>query len=233
MRPSLSITLLISSVFSAMSTTTAAAAAVVPEITTLTHSLSAYNTQQSPPHSFPFDLKIPSGTDLWRKPPAVFSANQPTFYTSLKLSSFASATVKLSLNPEIIYDQAGIVLLWPGRKERWIKAGVEFVDNKLKKSVVATGVNGWSDWSVAGESDGKNVVITMEREKDKGSALNVSCDGEVMRECQWVFEDRGRLENDEKVWVGFYGARPDPQKIAKGDLVVQVTGWEVKVFGRD
>ncbi|KAI5819218.1 hypothetical protein BZA77DRAFT_166348 [Pyronema omphalodes] len=215
-----------------MSTTTAAAA-VVPEIKTLNHSLNAHNTDQPPPLSFPFVLQIPAGTDLWRKPPAVFSANQPTFYTSLKLSSFASATVKLLLNPEIIYDQAGIVLLWPGRNERWIKAGVEFVDDKLKKSVVATGVNGWSDWSVAGTSNGKNVVITMEREKDKGTALHVSCDGDVIRECQWVFEDRGRLENDEEVWVGFYGARPDPEDIADGDLEAQVISWEVKVFGRD
>jgi regulation of enolase protein 1 (concanavalin A-like superfamily) len=106
------------------------------------HDLYAHNTAQQPVKSFPFTLTIPPRTDLWRKPPSTFSATQPTFYTPLPLSALASATVKIALTPELLYDQAGIVLLWPQRPERWIKAGVEFVGGALKQSVVATGTYG-------------------------------------------------------------------------------------------
>jgi regulation of enolase protein 1 (concanavalin A-like superfamily) len=188
------------------------------------HDLCAHNTAQQPAKSFPFTLTIPPRTDLWRKPPSTFSATQPTFYTPLPLSALASATVKIALTPELLYDQAGIVLLWPQRPERWIKAGVEFVGGALKKSVVATGVGGWSDWSVAGSAEsGKPVAVSMEREPELGSALVVRCQGEVLRECQWVFEEA----SEEEVWVGFYGARPAD---VEESLQVSVVGWEVVVW---
>ncbi|KAF8655830.1 hypothetical protein AX16_002914 [Volvariella volvacea WC 439] len=169
------------------------------------------NTSQTIPSGFPFSFQIPPSTDLWRKPPSTISDTQPTFYTALYLSELASASVVVSIKPEILYDQVGLVLLFPSRPDRWIKAGVEYEPDfgGLKKSCVVT--REWSDWGISDINTGKNVRISVERERlkdgsGKGPSLLVKVNGEVVREITWVFsqEDEGVRE----VWVGFYGARP-------------------------
>jgi hypothetical protein len=91
--------------------------------TTISPSLIALNTQQAPPTSFPYTLFIPPNTDLWVKPipfasssPAAkptFAANQPSFVQAIPLKTFRSATATVSFVPNVLYDQAGVVFLFP------------------------------------------------------------------------------------------------------------------------
>lgn len=192
--------------------------------------LKAHNTKQRPPASYPFTFEIAPRTDLWRKPPITFSDTQPTFYTSLRLQDFASASLNFTIAPEILYDQAGIAVLFPGREERWVKAGLEYEPDLggLKKSVVAA--REWSDWNVVGSEDGKNVNVVVERiiEKGKkGPSLVVRIQGEIIREVTWVFAQDKQTDGVDEVWVGIYGARPAD---VEESLKVQIKSFSVNVW---
>lgn len=193
----------------------------------LHHKLQTLNTEQVPPTSFPFTLHVPPRTDLWRKPPSTTPANQPTFYTPVTLKDFESATVKIKKLPYVhLYDQAGVVFIWANRPETWVKAGVEYYQEELKRSTVAPGIGGWADWSVAAPvKDGKDIVVLAEREKDNGSALNISVDGQIIREIQGVFTPENL---DETIWVGVFGARPAD---VGGNLDVEIAAFDVKTKG--
>lgn len=206
-------------------------------------SLFPHNTLQSPPSSFPFNFTIPPNTDLWLKPapiysppstPPLISTSQPTFYSIVNLTSFLSASVHVSFVPTHLYDQAGLVLLYPKDPNKWIKAGLEYVDEQAKRSVVVTTGNGrGADWSVSPpvakskDVDGRvRSVVEFEREEEgKGTSLFIKIGGEVVREVTWVFASPGNGED--LLWVGFYGARP--AKAEAGDFDVLVEGWELKV----
>lgn len=205
-----------------------------------------HNTSQSPPTSFPFLFSVAAETDLWLKPAAIdgspsslplIARNQPTFYAITSLSSFIRATTTISFLPEVLYDQAGLVLLFPSDQSRWIKGGLEYVDGIAKRSVVVTtGKGHGADWSVSPpvSSTSDNIgrvrtVVEFEREEDgTGTSLFVKIDGEVVREITWVF---AAPQDDEEIWIGFYGARPAKVDVA-GSLEVQVEGWNVAVKTR-
>ncbi|KAG6897561.1 hypothetical protein C0993_007430, partial [Termitomyces sp. T159_Od127] len=198
-----------------------------------------HNTSQSPPTSFPFLFSVAADTDLWLKPAAIggppsslplIAGNQPTFYATTSLSSFVRATTTVSFLPEFLYDQAGLVLLFPHDQSKWIKGGLEYVDGISKRSVVVTtGQDHGADWSVSppiprtSDDTGRvRTVVEFEREEDgTGSSLFVKIDGEVVREITWVF---AAPQDDEEIWIGFYGARPAKADVA-GDLDVQVEDW--------
>ncbi|EAU92576.1 hypothetical protein CC1G_06587 [Coprinopsis cinerea okayama7 len=186
--------------------------------------LNPLNTTQAPPSTFPFTFRIPPRTDLWRKPPSTFSANQPTFYTPITLKSLRSATVKIKEMPySQLYDQAGVVFIWAKRPDVWIKFGVEFYEEQLRRSTVAPGLGGWSDWSVgAPVEDNKDIVVHAEREKDEGSALIVKVDGIIIREIQGFFVPENE---NETIWVGVYGARPAE---VEEDLDVEIEEFKVE-----
>lgn len=69
---------------------------------------------------------------------------------SIRSSSFKSARVSASGEWNTLYDQGGLVLVFPpkkpGTQKRWIKTGIEFYNNKPKMSVVAA--DEWADWSL-------------------------------------------------------------------------------------
>ncbi|RDB19639.1 hypothetical protein Hypma_013345 [Hypsizygus marmoreus] len=206
-------------------------------------SLQPHNTTQATPTSFPFNFSVPPNTDLWLKPapiggppssPPLISTSQPTFYTPLRLSSFIRAAVTVSFVPEHLYDQAGLALLFPADSSRWIKAGLEYVDEQAKRSVVVTTGGGeGADWSVAPPVEGSRDVdgtarttVEFEREENgTGTSLFIKIGGEVVREVTWVFAAPGNGE--EEIWVGFYGARPAKEEA--GQFPVVVEKWDVSV----
>ncbi|KAH0581553.1 hypothetical protein H2248_011263 [Termitomyces sp. 'cryptogamus'] len=213
--------------------------------------LHPHNTSQAPPSSFPFPFLIPPNTDLWLKPPPLdgppslplISKTQPTFYVALSLSSFIRATTTVSFVPEFLYDQAGLVVLFPNdeSKSKWIKGGLEYTDGIAMRSVVvATGQDRGADWSVSlpvegtSESDTTGRVRTdveFEREEEgTGSSLFVRIGGQVVREITWVFGASQDPDPDpeEEIWVGFYGARPAKPDVA-GGFEVLVEEWEIVV----
>ncbi|KAG6908512.1 hypothetical protein DXG01_004364 [Tephrocybe rancida] len=184
--------------------------------------LHPHNTSQTSPDTFPFLFSIAPDTDLWLKPAPLrsppttlplISTSQPTFYASVPLSAFIRATATISFLPEVLYDQAGLVLLFPRDSSKWIKGGLEYVDEQAKRSVVVTaGKGSGADWSVA-----PAVVGTSD---DTGRI-----GGEVLREVTWVFAASDG-DPQEDIWVGFYGARPAKSDVA-GELKVSVEKWDI------
>jgi Protein of unknown function (DUF1349) len=64
------------------------------------------------PPSSQLELHAAPGTDLWRKPP-IDSFNAPSITTCIKARSFKSAHVTVSADWTRLYDQGGLVLIWP------------------------------------------------------------------------------------------------------------------------
>lgn len=60
-------------------------------------------------------LHAPPLTDFWRKPgrPSVNATNAPTLVTKVDQKTFKSARVTVSADWSRLYDQAGLILLWP------------------------------------------------------------------------------------------------------------------------
>lgn len=123
----------------------------------------------------------------------------------------------------------------PSDAGKWVKAGLEYTDGITKRSVVISGTGRGADWSVSrhensGTPERVRAVIEFEREGagaqgvggELGGSLLVKVDGEVIRECTWVFT----VGEIGPIQVGFYGARPAKGNI--GNLEVYVESFEVE-----
>ncbi|KAG0127841.1 hypothetical protein HOY82DRAFT_567087 [Tuber indicum] len=155
-----------------------------------------YDTPPATPTSLPFTLSTEPVTDLWRKPPNLIASNQPTLYTPLRLSTFVSATASFRADWKALYDQAGLVLIFPpssppsktfstggplrlelpdDHPPAWIKSGIEFVDGVPSRGTVSAPFDSWADWSLVPSSDA-GLSVTFEREGavDGGGQLGSS-----------------------------------------------------------
>jgi regulation of enolase protein 1 (concanavalin A-like superfamily) len=229
--------------FSHILLTALAAIALVPTMSTaIPPFFTSLNTQQTPPTTFPYTLSVAPKTDLWVKPlsfapqppnspAATIAANQPSFVQSIPLKHFRSATTTVSFVPKVLYDQAGVVFLFPeqnGKRTKWIKAGLEYYEGSAKRGVVVTPGGGVSsDWSISPHpsSGGERVQAKVELIREDAlttSSLFIKINGETVREVTWVFGD-GQNGNQE-VLVGFYGARPG-ENGSNGPLEIKVDEW--------
>ncbi|KAJ9292606.1 hypothetical protein DTO271G3_8578 [Paecilomyces variotii] len=163
-----------------------------------------------------FTLKASPSTDVWSKPPSTNRFNAPILYKSARLSSFKRARVALTANWTQQYDQGGLILVIKGQgdAQKWIKTGIEFVDEKPNISTVVK--DRWADWSLLPvPSGGPAATVEMVRQQD-GSLWIYLVEGiqrVPIREVTWAFEDEG----DKECWVGTYVARPSDKG---GELVV-------------
>lgn len=217
-----------------------------------------YATPTPPlPTSLPFTLSTEPVTDLWRKPLDLIASNQSTLYTPLHLSTFVSATASFRADWKTLYDQAGLILLFPQSEASpkplielpddhppaWIKSGIEFVNGIPNRGTVSAPFNSWADWSLVPSSD-VGLSITFEREGavnggQLGSSLQIFLvEGEegakrksMVREITWVFEEE-LVKCDPVIWVGVYLAKPTrdgPEDGQGGRLDVEFEGLEVVV----
>ncbi|PRP81492.1 hypothetical protein PROFUN_10932 [Planoprotostelium fungivorum] len=162
-------------------------------------------------------LRVQPNTDLYHSP-TISATNAPELTTHVE--HFQRASVTVSGNWTLLYDQGGIVL-WLGK--RWIKAGVEFVNGHANISSVAT-VDGHSDWALM-PFEGQRVRIELARDEE-GSGVWVGLikeDGSniALRHVTGFFDGK----DTEVPSVGVYAARPKD-----GDdtpLTVKFEQWEL------
>jgi regulation of enolase protein 1 (concanavalin A-like superfamily) len=189
-------------------------------------------------------ITTPSGTDIWRKPPSLNSFSAPIIYRSLAISAFKSARVTLTTSLKTLYDQGGLLLLFPSTSSSpstssWLKTGLEYYASKPMMSVVATSASSYSDWSLlplpspsTSTSTSASTTVEVEREQEKdgsyGSVLRVSLVGAggskmPVREVTWAFHG---LDESEEMWVGMMAAKPTK---GEGDeeLSVRFEGFEI------
>ena len=163
-------------------------------------------------------LSAKAPTDIWRKPPSIDVFNAEMSLETIKLSKFKSAEVTVSADWERLYDQGGLLVVFPqysGQKQFWLKTGIEFYNGSAQLSVVSA--REWADWSLFElPPNTQTVSIRIEREINKDQKpdsslmvyfLSQNADGSVerkmVREVTWAFESE---EGDLR--VGVYAARP-------------------------
>lgn len=89
------------------------------------------------------NMEVTPKSDYWRVSHYGFTVDDAPFYYATYGGEF-EVKVKITGNYKTRFDQMGLMLRIGN--ERWIKAGVEFVDNKFNISAVVTDKK--SDWSV-------------------------------------------------------------------------------------
>lgn len=183
-------------------------------------------------------LRSKATTDVWRKPPAHDVFNAPFMYKALPVSQFKSAKVSAMAKWKTLYDQGGLMLVFPSTKsrpteqKRWVKTGIEFYHGRPMMSVVAADL--WADWSLLqlspdAEKEGRMTVL-VEREVEDGefnSVLRVSLVGKdsntPIREVTWAFHD---LDETQEMWIGMAVAKP---QVGEGEeLSVHFEGFNIE-----
>ena len=199
----------------------------------------AGKSRPSPTVDGKYTIHATAPTDIWRKPPNLDVLDAPIIYSPMPVSRFEKARVTASGDWKTLYDQGGLVLILPSKssstQKRWVKAGIEFYNNKPCMSVVAA--DEWADWSLlpltgSDASKGK-MTVEIEREQepngDWGTVLRVLqiLDGgekTPIREVTWAFHD---VDEQEEMWVGMFAAKPT--KDIRESLTVHLQDFEVEL----
>lgn len=142
-------------------------------------------------------------TDLWQRTYYNFqNDNAPILYMETD-EQFFSFSVKTAFNTQNRFDQCGIVVYQ--NSESWIKASVEYENEKYQRLGSVVTNSGYSDWSTTDISaDIKDLYYRLSRRKDD-FLIESSLDGieyKQMRICH--------LHNAEKnVRFGVYACSPE------------------------
>ncbi|MEO0547046.1 MAG: DUF1349 domain-containing protein [Pseudomonadota bacterium] len=111
-------------------------------------------------------------TDFWNRTFYGFTRKDGHLFYSEVAGDF-SAEVTLHASFDTLYDQLGLMLR--GDDANWLKAGLEYSDNRAQLSAVLTR-NGWSDWSTSAASD---------REVQDGVRIRLTRHGDTVRVQRW------------------------------------------------
>jgi len=179
-----------------------------------------------------FIMKARSGTDLWRKPNRD-TCTCPVLYTK-PTPPFTQASVLVALLPNnspglLEWDQGGLVI-FAGQK--WVKAGIEYVDGNTVASSVAASVDG-ADWSLIELPHG-TIDLKVRFEKTGSTGLMVmfedpmTLEWKKLRELNWFFAG----VDEKSVKVGVYASRPVDLPYERGrqlddSLRVEFEGLEI------
>ncbi|CAG8974212.1 hypothetical protein HYALB_00007375 [Hymenoscyphus albidus] len=197
-----------------------------------------------PDSSGAFTITASVPTDIWRRPTQegiLDSFNAPIVYKSIPISQFQSARVTITGKWTTLYDQGGLIVVFPSTKsrpvteKRWLKTGIEFYQGRPMASTVATDL--FSDWSLVpldpeDEREGR-MTVEVEREQEEdgrfGSVLRVLLVGRdgkgvPVREVTWAFYD---VDEEEEMWVGMLAAKPTQG--GAEELEVRLEGFEIKL----
>lgn len=183
--------------------------------------------QRVPDVTKPFQISCPSGTDIYDKPPSTHRFDAPVLYTTTSASAFKSATISVSGEWTYKYDQGGLcmVINFKDGSRRWIKTGIEYLENKPMISVVTK--DRWADWSlrpllVEGATDAR---VSIENMGDGNLwVFVIGQDGgkHPVREVTWWAE----IQGDTEILIGPAAAKPS---LEGGDLVVQFTDFDLEL----
>lgn len=121
--------------------------------------------QYPPPKSFKL-TSLPK-TDIYAAPAHGYVWTAPILYRKIQCSSFKKAKVTVSFSWTTIYDQGGLILVFPTKTNpnpdsgnaseksahpQWVKAGIEINAGKPWASAVAR--ENWADWSLSAPPNG-------------------------------------------------------------------------------
>lgn len=157
-----------------------------------------------------FKVFTPPNTDIWRPSPTEDRFNAPFIYTSIKSSEFKKVSATVSCDWKTLFDQGGLLLVWPAAQQnqsKWVKFGIEYFTGKPLVGVV--GCDRFSDWSVCPLPIATATHATFEAVRE-GTTLWIYLvfneERRPLREIKWAFlEER---EAEAEMWVAAYAAKP-------------------------
>ncbi|MCL4148475.1 UNVERIFIED_CONTAM: hypothetical protein GTU68_045691 [Idotea baltica] len=141
-------------------------------------------------------------TDFWNRTFYGFTRkNGHLFYTNVQGDFSAEVTLHASF--DTLYDQLGLMVR--ADDEAWLKAGLEYSDDRAQVSAVLTR-GGWSDWSTSVASDddmASGMRIRLTRHDD---VLRVQ---KLVRAGEWQLIRLGYLDLPNVVQVGLMCCSPE------------------------
>ena len=138
-------------------------------------------------------------TDFWRVTHYGFTVDDGPFYYTEVGGEF-EVKVKISGEYRTRFDQMGLMLRID--EKTWIKAGVEYVNEKVNLSAVVT--HGHSDWSVNELTHLPKAVWLKAVRRLDAVEMSFSLDGEFYSMMRLAFFPAGR-----SIMVGLTAASPD------------------------
>nr|POE89926.1 uncharacterized protein CFP56_20395 [Quercus suber] len=178
-------------------------------------------------------------TDIWRASPQRDIFTGPVNYQKIPISTFWRAAVSFSATWKTLYDQGGLLLVFPqpdNQPRKWLKAGIEFFNGAPHFGTV--GCDRYSDWAMTPLPHGYDKPNARIEAVMEGSTLwiyYIDTEGKKvpLREVKWtpLSNPVPGSENDE-MWVGVYAAKPKTDADqSSAELEVKFWDWELEVAG--
>lgn len=165
------------------------------------------------------EIVTDKATDFWRKTHYGFCRDSGHFLGFRTAQAF-TAELRVQCDFQALYDQAGIMVRIDA--ERWIKAGIEFSDERAMISSVLT--DGQSDWATAPYEHDAGDFWMRVTVADGVLRLQASADGKV-----WPLVRLAPFTMAQSYWVGPMACTPE-----RGGLPVTFTRFSLKPpLGKD
>ena len=142
-------------------------------------------------------------TDLWQRTYYHFrNDNAPALQLSTE-EKFFSFTVKAEFDSKARFDQGGVILYLDS--ENWIKASVEYENERIQRLGSVVTNNGYSDWATVDvDASLKSAWFRLSRREDD-YCLEYSPDGEEFHQMRICHLFRG----EEGIRFGVYACSPE------------------------
>ena len=119
-------------------------------------------------------------TDLWQRTYYHFRNDNAPVLQMTSDEKYFSFLVKTEFDTKVRYDQSGIVMYLDS--ENWLKASVEYENNKIQRLGSVVTNNGYSDWaSVDIDADQKSMWFRLSR-RDDDFCIENSVDGKNFKQ---------------------------------------------------
>lgn len=161
-------------------------------------------------------------TDLWQRTYYGFrNDNAPLFQISSK-EKFFSFTVKTQFDSKKRFDQCGIIMYLDS--ENWLKASVEFENDKIQRLGSVVTNHGYSDWATTDIDSNIRIMWYRLSRREADFCIECSYDGvefKQMRICHiW--------EGTDEVRFGIYACSPEQSsfKAVFTDMELSDCKWQ-------
>lgn len=187
----------------------------------LNEKLSYYNSPNISIKDNTLEFVTQPNTDLWQNTYYNFQHDNAPFVQMKISEKYFSFTVKVKYFSKRRFDQAGIILYLDS--ENWLKASVEYENEKFQRLGSVVTNNGFSDWATVDiPSDVKEMYYRLSR-RENDFCIENSLDGvnyKQMRICH-LFN-----ANDE-ISMGVYACSPEESsfKAIFSDMVISDCLW--------
>lgn len=160
-------------------------------------------------------------TDLWQNTYYGFQHDNAPFVQTKVSDKYFSFTVKVKYFSKKRFDQAGIISYL--NKDNWLKASVEYENDKFQRLGSVVTNNGFSDWATVDiSSDIKEMYYRLSRRKNDFCIEN-SLNGIDFKQMRICHLDKA----NEEINIGIYACSPENSsfKAIFSDMIISDCVW--------